>query len=352
MKNNLTSREAISIICLSFLCQLILNTPKTIINSCSTGAIINIIYISLITLLICIVITKSSSYDIIDISEKLGGKAFKFIISIIFILFFILLLLIALSDFLYLLKCIYFQNTPLTYVLLFFVLAALFANLTGFHSITKTCTIIFPILIYSFFIIFLKIIPDVSLEDFTPILGYSYKSTFLTGLNNLSVFNFIILYVFLLPLLNSEKDSKKVVFTSLILNILILIITIISLITLFSAHINSSNINPLYFLTRSIKLSTFIEQIDAIYIFIWTLSIFIYISILLFLITHILNKLFNFKDYKQLSYPIISFIIGLSLIFTKLSDIYFLEETLLKYSSLIIIFAIILPILFLRKLKK
>ena len=290
--------------------------------------------------------------DIIDISEKVGGNVLKFIISLIFILFFILLILIALSDFSYLLKCIYFQNAPLTFILAFFILATLFANLTGFNSIKKICTIFTPILIFSFLIIFLKSLPNIALEDFTPILGYNYKATFQTGLLNLFFFNFLILYLFIMPLLKRKNDIKKIMFTSFSINIFILIITILSLIAIFTAHIHSTNINSLYFLTRSIELSTFIEQVDAIYIFIWILSLFIYMSILLFLITHILNKLFHFKDYKQTSYSLLSIIIGLALIFTDLSQITFLEETLFKYSSIIITFGISLIILILGTLKQ
>ena len=356
MKNKLTSKEAISLICIVSLCQLILNIPKIIINSCSTGSIINVLYISLITLILCIMFFKIlknfPSNDIIDISEKLGGNILKFIISVIFILFFILLILVAISDFSYLLKCIYFQNAPLSFILLFFISAILFANLTGLNSIKKICTIFIPFFLFSFFIIFIKSLPNLNLDDFTPILGYSYKSTFINGLSNLFFFNFIILYLFIMPLLKRKNDIKKIIFTSFSINVFTLLITILSLIAVFTAHINSSNINSLYFLTRSIEFSTFIEQVDAIYIFIWIFSLFIYMSLLLFLITHILNKLFNFKDYKQTTYPLLSFIIGLSLIFTDLSDINFLEEYLFKYFSLFIVLGISPIILILTNLKQ
>lgn len=356
MKNKLTSREAISIICIISLCQLVLNSPKIIINSCSTGSIINILYISLIALITCIVFSRLiknfPSDDIIDISEKVGGNLFKFVISLIFIVFFITLILIAISDFSYLLKCIYFQNSPLTFIIVFFILAALISNLSGLNSIKKACTMIIPILIYTFIIIFIKSIPNIALEDFTPILGYNYKSTFQTGLLNLFFFNFIILYLFIMPLLKKKNDINKIIFTSFSINVFILILSTISLIGVFTAHINSSNINSLYFLTRTIKLSNFIEQVDAIYIFIWILSILAYISVLLFLITHILNKLFHFKDSKQLSYPIISIIIGLSLIFVNLSQIVFLEETIFRYSSIIITFIISFLILILGNIKE
>lgn len=356
MKNNLTAREAISIICIISLCQLILNTPKTIINSCGSGSIINILYISLIGLITCIIFSKIiknfPSDDIIDISEKLGGNILKFIVSIIFIAFFIILILVAISDFSYLLKCIYFQDSPLTFILIFFIIGALFANLSGFNSIKKVCTMIIPILIYTFLIIFLKSTTSIKLDDFTPILGYSYKSTFQNGLSNLFFFNFIVLYLFIMPLLKKKNDINKIIFTSFSINIAILILTILSLIGVFTAHINSSNINSLYFLTRSIKISNFFEQVEAIYIFIWILSLLAYISILLFFITHILNKLFHFKDHKQLSYPILSIIIGLSLIFVNLSQINFLEETIFKYSSIIITFGISFIILLLGNIKE
>lgn len=355
MKNKLTTREAISIICLISLCQLVLNIPKTIINSCGTGTIINILYVSLIALITCIIFSKLiknfPSDDIIDISEKVGGNSFKFIISLIFIAFFIVLILIAIADFSYLLKCIYFQNAPLTFIIIFFILAALFANLNGFNSIKKICTMIIPILIYTFIIVFFKSIPNIALDDFTPILGYSYTSTFQNGLLNLFFFNFIILYLFIMPLLKKKNDINKIIFTSFSINIFTLIISVISLIAVFTAHINSSNINALYFLTRTIKLSNFVEQVDAIYVFVWILSMLAYISLLLFLITHILNKLFHFKDQKQLSYPILSIIIGLSLIFVELSDITFLEETIFRYSSIIITFGISFIILILGNMK-
>lgn len=356
MKNNLTKREAISIICIISLSQLILNVPKTIINSCGTGSIVNILYVSLIGLITCIIFSKIiknfPSDDIIDISEKLGGNMLKFIISLIFIAFFIILILIAISDFSYLLKCVYFQDAPLTFILIFFIIGALFANLSGFNSIKKVCSMIIPILIYSFLIIFFKSTPNIELEDLTPILGYNYKSTFQTGLLNLFFFNFIILYLFIMPLLKKKNDINKIIFTSFSINVFILILTIISVISIFTNHISSSNINSLYFLTRSVKLSNFIEQVDAIYIFIWTLSILAYISVLLFFIIHILNKLFHFKDQTQLSYSILSIIIGLSLIFVNLSQINFLEETIFRYSSIIITFLISFIILFLGNIKE
>lgn len=355
MKNKLTTREAISIICIISLCQLIINTPKIIINSCGSGTIINILYISLIALITCIIFSKLiknfPSDDIIDISEKVGGNFFKFIIALLFIAFFILLILIAIADFSYLLKCIYFQNAPLTFILIFFILATLFANLSGLNAIKKACTIIIPILIYTFIIIFIKSIPNIALDDFTPILGYSYNSTFKNGLSNIFFFNFIIIYLFIMPLLKKKNDINKIIFTSFSINTLILILSIVSLIGVFTAHINSSNINALYFLTRTIKLSNFIEQVDAIYVFIWILSLMAYISVLLFLITHILNKLFHFKDQRQLSYPMLSIIIGLSLIFTNLSKITFLQEIIFKFSAIIITFGICLFILILGNIK-
>lgn len=356
MKNNLTTKEAISIVCIIFLCQLVLNLPKGLINNCGTGSIINVLYISILALILCFFISKLlksfPSLDIIDISEFVGGNILKFVVSIIYIVFFIILILVALSDFSYLLKCIYFQNAPPTFILAFFIFGALIANLFGFTSIKKACTITLPILFFSFLLIFIEIIPEMSLNDFTPILGYNYKSTFVTGLSNAFLLSFFNLYFFIMPLLKKKNDMGKIIFTSFSINCFVILITIISLIAVFTARINANNINALYFLARTIKLSDFIRQIDAIYVFIWILSLFSYISILIYFVTHILNKLFHFKNQKQLTYPIVNVLSGLSLLFVELDQIQFLQNKLFKYSSLFITFGVGLLLLILGNIKK
>ena len=133
MKNSLSKIEAISIIVIITITQIILNIPEYLINLTGTGTIVNIIYIAIIGLIFCLIIynllKNFHNFDIIDIAEFLGGNFLKFILSAIFIIFFMLSAIIAISNFTYLIRSIYFSNYSNLFITLFFIAVIIFANL-------------------------------------------------------------------------------------------------------------------------------------------------------------------------------------------------------------------------------
>ena len=133
MKNSLSKFEAISIIIIITITQIILNIPEYIINLTGTGTIVNVVYIAIIGIIFCFIIhnllKNFPNFDIIDIAQFLGGNFLKFILSVIFIIFFMLSAIIAISSFTYLIKSIYFSNYSTLFMTLFFIAVIIFANL-------------------------------------------------------------------------------------------------------------------------------------------------------------------------------------------------------------------------------
>lgn len=133
MKDKLSKFEAISLLIIITVSGIILDMPEYLINLTGTGTIVNIIYISLIGLIFCFIIYKLlknfPSMDILDIAETLGGNILKFILSVIFIIFFLLSTIIAISNFTYLVKSLYFSNYSTLFIVLFFVAVIIFSNL-------------------------------------------------------------------------------------------------------------------------------------------------------------------------------------------------------------------------------
>lgn len=133
MKDKLSKFEAISLLIIITVSGIILDMPEYLINLTGTGTIINIIYISLIGLIFCFIIYKLlknfPSMDILDIAETLGGNILKFILSVIFIIFFLLSTIIAISNFTYLVKSLYFSNYSTLFIVLFFIAVIIFSNL-------------------------------------------------------------------------------------------------------------------------------------------------------------------------------------------------------------------------------
>ena len=104
--------EAISLIIMITINQIIFNLPNTIILNTGSSAWLNVIVISIIailfSLLICKLFKKFPTQDIVDVSEYLGGKILKAIVGILYILFFIFIAGIFLRYLASSLKLIYF----------------------------------------------------------------------------------------------------------------------------------------------------------------------------------------------------------------------------------------------------
>ena len=85
--------EAIMMILAIVVSHTLLYLPKNILSFMKSASILNIIYVSIFAILIAYLIYRLlrnfPGLDIIDISEFVGGKLFKNIIGIIFILYFI-----------------------------------------------------------------------------------------------------------------------------------------------------------------------------------------------------------------------------------------------------------------------
>ena len=194
-------------------------------------------------------------------------------------------------------------------------------------------------------------------NNLTPIFGYDYNTTFLLGLQNIFILNFMWLYFFIMPKLKRKNDFKSIIFISFITNIALIIISVVAILSVFPSITseilpNIDNLNTVYLITRTIQLNSFIEQTDIIFLGIWTLSIFGYISFFIYGITYILDKLFNFENKSQTVFPITSILLGFCLLSNKIDVITFLENNVFKYFSIILVFAISFIILILGNLKR
>lgn len=202
--------EALCILIIVTLSHLILTLPKTIIQSQGSSSILNIIYVSIIVLIIIFFITKLyknfRGKDILDISSFLLGRWFKFIIGLAFIAYYIFAASLLVSNTSENLKTMYFHNTPISFIVLFLLLAAGFINKLGPKAVIKCNLIIVPPIIVILVLIFLANFRNLSFTQIFPILGYGAKNTFVNGLSNIYAFSSISFLFLIMPLL---KDYKR-----------------------------------------------------------------------------------------------------------------------------------------------
>lgn len=353
--NSLGKIESISIIIMVMINKLILNIPYYIVNLTGNGSIVNIIYIGAIDFVFLLVILKLfknfENSDLIDISEYLGGKPLKMLVAIISVLLFLLVSFITLLDFSNVLHKIYFSQFQIIYILGFFVIGVAIANFTGLKSISRVTSFIIPFAIISILVTFIAVFKDLSITSVTPIFGESYKNTFVLGLSNSFAMYIMVYYYFLKPLLKNPKDFKKITIISYVISLVLLLLTVISMLTIFTSNSTNAPINSLFLLARQIELGTFLQRVDALFILLWILSIFCYLSFVVFVINRIIKKVSNISNEKMLTFSTCSILFGLTLIPFNIAQLNFIENTIYRYVILIFMLGIGVGLLILSNIK-
>lgn len=347
--------EAIALIVMVTINQIIFNLPNTIIVNTGSSAWINVIVISIVSVLICLLICKLfkpfPANDILDVSEYLGNKLLKSIMGILYILFFIFLAGILLRYLSSSLKLIYFEKSPIVFLLLLFIIPAAYASRLGIKPISHVNLIFTPILLLSMIIILFATAKDFVMQNIFPILGFGADKTFLIGLNNIFAFSCIAYLYFLIPLLKNPSDFKKIAVSSVIISGIYLFLSVICLIMMFPFISFTDEMLSVYLLTRLIEFGKFFQRIDAIFIFIWILSLFSFLSITIELINRIFKKLTQIKSHREVTYGISAIIFSVALCFKNISDMKYIQNVVLKYVVIILVFVISLIVLILANLK-
>lgn len=350
--------EAIGFIVVVMINRIIMNSPKEIVEKSGSGAWVNVIVISLIAIIFILIINKLYKkfphMDILDISEFLGGKFLKTIIGILFLVIILLTISFVLRSFSNSLQTIFLRNSPLIFVMAFFIIGIIIANKFGFKTIMKTNLFITIFVLLSIFIIFFAPSRFYVFENLFPVLGYGIDANFLSGLTNLYTFSGIV-YLFLLPpFLDRHENFKKVTLISIIISSIYLLLSIFNLLLLFSFVTNTKELLSILLSARIISLGNFFQRIDALFTLLWTFSFLSYFSIAMFFILYIFKKITNISNQNGMIYSMSLIMFGIGLLPKNYISVSTNFIPKLNYSILIIGFAIPLIILFLsnRKFKR
>ena len=348
--------ESVSLTLIVIVSHILLNLPNEILGSTASSGPLNVIYISVLAVIVFLVFNKLFSpfkgKDILDVAEFVGGKILKKVVSVIYSIYIIFIAGILLLNFANTLKTIYLQDMPTELICLLFILIALIANQFGFKNVSRANAIILPFILIGILVIFFALFSRFVPERFFPILGYGANNTFLLGATNIFAFGEILLLFLMRSSYKDLNDSKEIGLTSIILSGIILFLSITSLLLIFPFATGGEGILSIYMITRSIQFGTFFQRVDAFFILIWVLTFFSYISVLLAFTLRITNK-----NIKKENSNIPAFLIGLgifivTLIPQNISQIRFAENVLYKYSCLIIVFGMSFVIMLLGYFKK
>ena len=303
-KSKLDTIEAIMLILTIVVAHSVLSMPTNILSSYKSASILNVIYISIIAIGIAYLIYKLlknfPSMDIIDISELVGGKFFKNIVGIVFIIYFILSASLMLRNFCESIQILYFPMTNITFIMALIIIAICIANRLDFTATVKANVIILPIALLGILFLFFTNINKFVPERIFPILGESAYNTFVLGVTNIASFGGIAYIYFLPPLLKESTKFKKITLISIAATAIYLVFTIATLLFIFTFFTNVSEISPLYTATRYIEFGSFFQRLESVFLLIWILVFACYLSIVCKFSISIFQKITGITNKKPL----------------------------------------------------
>lgn len=347
--------EAIAFMIIVMINRLILNNPKEIIENVGTSAWLNVIVISILAIIFVLIICKLyknfTGKDILDISEYLGGTFLKKVTAIIFFILFIYVATIVLRSFCDSLQRIYLPNTPITYIMLFFLVGMIIANKLGFSAIVKINVFIVFTILLSIIIIFIAPINFFNFLNLFPIFGNGINETFFSGLTNIFIFSGITYLYFLMPFLKKTEEFKKIAVISIVISSIYLFLSVVNLVGLFSYLMTSEDNFSVLLITRVVKLGSVFERVDTIFLLVWILSFLTYLSFILYFSLHTYKSFTNITNQNVSIYTISALIFGLALLPKNVVEVNFLENTILKVLVLVLLFGFPLILFILANLK-
>ena len=153
----INNKEAISLIVSSSLGITVLVASQIIASTCLSSSLINTGIISIIalalTVIICALYKKFIGISFLDITEYFGGRFLKFIVGLIFLLYFLFTAAIVLCKAVNTLQIVYYPMTNVSYTVLLFVMTTCIAcNLKNNGFLRTTFLMVPPIILAIFFI--------------------------------------------------------------------------------------------------------------------------------------------------------------------------------------------------------
>ncbi len=347
--------EAITLLITLIANNIIFNISAIILNSTGTGSWLNLIYLSFISIIFIVVVyllfKKFDGFDIIDVSEYLGGKVLKFIISVLYIIFLVGFSALTLRYFSNSLQIIYFEYLPLVLLMLLFAIPILISNHSGLNAIVGVTKIFFPFTFVGIIVLMFVASKDFTWQNLFPIFGFGTDKVFINGLSNLFAFN-IIAYLFLLkPMLKDGKHFKLISIFSVIVCGIYILFSVISLLMTFPFTIQTDEMFTLYLLTRLISFGDFFQRVDAIFILLWIFVFLSFLSFNFYCILQIFKKNFNIRYPSELSYSLVVIVLGIALCFKDISVVKHIFRNHFKIFTVILVFVISFFVLLLAYLK-
>ncbi len=341
---------------INFICaKLFLNLPEEMANGSGTAGWLEILYVSVLALIyfwiFSLIYKGFEGKDILDISYLSFGDMGRIIAGLVFALPGLYIVGMIIREFAEDMKIISFPNTPTQILIFIFSIGAFVGAYLGIEAIVRVHALLVPIIIVVFISIIILAIPMYDTSKLMPLFGNGVKAIFFEGTKSISYFSELIVLFVLASLLKNKGDFKSTGFMGILISLFILTFGTLSYSLIYQYPISTEYYLPFYQITRLIRVSTFLNRMEAFFVLFWASVAFMYISLGLFIISFMLKKAFGLEHRRPIIFPLALIACAIAVIPENLSSAVLMESQYFRKYGWIIYLLLPLVILVIARLK-
>ncbi len=341
--NILEKKELSSLLITLMSVKLLLTYPIKLIKNSGNAAWIQVIFVTLIAFMLFRLTSRlyEKKINVIELVKIHTGKPLKIITGLIVFTVLLLNMITVVRIFPESVKIVLLQDTDTDIILAIFILTVFIGAKLGLESIAKINYIFLPIcgILMLAFVLFL--IPFYKMDNVFPILGKGTENIFIEGISGLSIFSDILVLNILLAYSKNISEAKKAGSRAIVISGAVGVVITAAYAMVYPHPVSEEFILPVYQLTRIMHLGSFFNRFEAIFQFIWSILMFLYGAVYLYILCFVWQITFSLKYIKPLLFPVAVLISSIAILPNSIMEADVLEGI---FESITYPIAFLLPI--------
>ncbi|MBD0381047.1 GerAB/ArcD/ProY family transporter [Paenibacillus sedimenti] len=256
----------------------------------------------LITLLVTKVAPLYPGQDLIRFSQAIMGKWFGGMIVVIYFVQWYTIIPIVLRQFSDLVQIMLLQETPKLPVILIMVVLITYATYSGgIEGIARCSEVLGPIILLMVILVMVASIKDLDAKNLLPVFVDSgMMGIFMGAAGPASYLGHAVEYLMLASFLNQPQKGAPYAYWAVATASFFTLVAGAMAVATVGVNLTPKMWYPFFEMSRKISLFGFLENFDAIAIVIWVASVFIKLSIYMFVTCYGTAEFLQVKNWKNM----------------------------------------------------
>jgi spore germination protein KB len=253
--------------------------------------------------------------SLIEFNRILLGKWLGGVISFLYLLVWIVILTVILKQFSLFITGTIMPRTPVYFIQIPMFLVVLYPTVHGVGVIARICELTGPIILIGVIGPMFLAINQLDKDRLMPIYIDTGLVPLMKGALPAAAFlGDCIMLLMLIAFVAQRKQIIRHAVGGVLLSGIVTLISVVFSILMFGQNVAANYTYPMLMIVRSISIGGIIENLDAIVVTIWIMSVFTKLSLYLFVSGYGTSQLFGLKDWRKPTWVIAGIVMITSLI--------------------------------------